>query len=158
MIQAELMLRKSSIINATLFISEAWHSLTMSQIQAFEKVDEALLRGLTVSHAKIPIPALYLETSHVPVRYILACRRILYLHGIIQRSDGELVKKVYLAQKADPTDGDFCQLVAKDLQMIDLQMTEDQIAVISYFDFKKLVKLKARQAAFKHLMANKETK
>ena len=101
---------------------------------------------------------MYLETSHVPVRYILACRRILYLHGIIQRSDGELVKKVYLVQKADPTDGDFCQLVAKDLQMIDLQMTEHQIAVISYFDFKKLVKLKARQAAFKHLMANKETK
>ena len=101
---------------------------------------------------------MYLETSQVPVRYILACRKILYLHGLVQRSDGELVKKVYLVQKKDPTDGDFCQLVAKDLQMIDLHMTENQVAVISYFDFKKLVKMKARQSVFKHLMAIKETK
>ena len=40
---AGLLLRKSLLINATLFNSEAWHSLTMSQIQAFQKVDEALL-------------------------------------------------------------------------------------------------------------------
>ena len=157
-IQAGLLLRKSLLINATLFNSEAWHSITKSQIEAFEKVDEALLKGITASHAKIPIPALYLETAQVPVRYILACRRILYLQCIVQRSDDELVKKVYMAQKADPTNGDFCQLVDQDLQLIDLRLSEDQIAAISYFEFKKLVKLKTSQAAFKHLMAIKETK
>ena len=157
-IQAGLLLRKSLLINATLFNSEAWHSITKSQIEAFEKVDEALLKGITASHAKIPIPALYLETAQVPVRYIIACRRILYLQCIVQRSDDELVKKVYMAQKADPTNGDFCQLVDQDLQLIDLRLSEDQIAAISYFEFKKLVKLKTSQAAFKHLMAIKETK
>ena len=100
---------------------------------------------------------MYLETSQVPVRYILACRRILYLHGIIQRSDGELVKKVYLAQKADPTDGDFCQLVDGDRDLIDLQLEDNQIATMSPFDFRNMVKLKARQASFKYLMLIKES-
>ena len=43
-IEAGLLLRKSLLINATLFNSEAWHGLTKSQIQAFEKIDESLDR------------------------------------------------------------------------------------------------------------------
>ena len=157
-IEAGLLLRKSLLINATLFNSEAWHGLTNSQIKAFEKIDEALIKGLTESHAKIPVPAIYLETGQVPIRYILACRRILYLQNILQRNDNELVKKVYLAQKADTSEGDFCQLVDSDLQLIDLQMSNDQISGMSSFDLKKLVKIKAGQAAFKDLLAIKETK
>ena len=102
--------------------------------------------------------AIYLETGQVPIRYILACRRILYLQNILQRNDNELVKKVYLAQKADTSEGDFCQLVDSDLQLIDLQMSNDQISGMSSFDLKKLVKIKAGQAAFKDLLAIKETK
>ena len=39
-IEAGLLLRKSLLINATLFNSEAWHGLTKSQVKAFEKIDE----------------------------------------------------------------------------------------------------------------------
>ena len=148
-IEAGLLLRKSLLIIATLFNSEAWHGLTKSQIKAFEKIDEALIKDLTESHAKIPVPAIYLETGQVPVRYILACRRILYLQNILQGNDNELVKKVYLAQKADTSEGDICQLVESDLQLINLQISNGQITGMSSFDLKKLVKLKAEQAAFK---------
>ena len=79
-----------------------------AQTEAFEKVDEALLRGLTIGHAKVPIPALYLETGMMPIRFILACRRVLYLQTILQRAPEELIRKVYEAQKEDPTAGDFC--------------------------------------------------
>ena len=117
-----------------------------------------LIKGLLACHAKIPLPALYLETGQVPVRYILACRRILYLQTILHRSDEELIKRVYLAQRADTTDGDFCQLVDDDMRLLDLQLTDIQIGSISSFDLKKLVKVKARQASFKYLMDIKETK
>ena len=56
-IQAGLLLRKSLLLNGTLFNSEAWHGFTRSQITAFEKIDEALIKGLTASHSKIPSPA-----------------------------------------------------------------------------------------------------
>ena len=157
-IEAGLLLRKSLLLNGTLFNSEAWHGLTKSQIQAFEKVDEALIKGLTACHSKIPVPALYLETGQVPVRYILACRRVLYLQTILHRGEDELIKKVYLAQRADTTDGDFCQLVDGDLQLLDLQLSDLQIASISSFELKKIVKSKAKEAAFRHLIEIKESK
>ena len=65
---------------------------------------------------------------------------------------------MYLAQRANTTDGDFCQLVDSDRDMLDIQLTDEQIAQISPYDFKNLVKQKARQAAFKYLMSVKETK
>ena len=128
------------------------------QIDAFEKIDEALIKGLTASHSKIPICALYLETGQVPVRYILACRRILYLQTILHRTDEELIKRVYLAQRADTTEGDFCQLVDADMRLLDLQLTDSQIESQSSFDLKKIVKVKARQAAFNYLVRIKESK
>ena len=88
----------------------------------------------------------------------MACRRLLYLQVIMQRTDSELTKRVYLAQRTDTTDGDFCQLVDGDRDMLDIQLTDEQIAQMSSYDFKNLVKLKARQAAFKYLISVKETK
>ena len=81
------------------YISEAWHGITGAQVRAFEKIDEALIKGILESHSKIPILALYLETAQIPIRYILACRRILYLQTILQRGTEELIYKVYAAQK-----------------------------------------------------------
>ena len=48
----------------------------------------------------------------------MACRRMIYLQTIIKRSDSELTKRIYLAQKEDPIKGDFYWLVIKDFQMI----------------------------------------
>ena len=124
-IKSGLLLRKSLLINAILFNSEAWHNFTPTQIEAFEKIDEALLRGLVLGHAKLPVPALYLECGQVPIRYIMAVRRILYLQTILHRDQNELIKKVYLAQKEDPIEGDFCQLVQKDFQLIDCQLEDN---------------------------------
>ena len=123
-----------------------------------KKIDEALLRGLVLGHAKIPVPALYLETGQVPVRYLLACRRLLYLQTILQRDSDELIHKVYIAQKAAPSPGDFCQLVDKDRQLLDCLFTDEQIASISKYDFKTILKKKAKEEAFRTLMAIKESK
>jgi hypothetical protein len=157
-IKSGLLLRKSLLINAILFNSEAWHNFSYNQIEAFEKIDESLLRGLVLGHSKLPVPALYLETGQVPIRYIMAVRRILYLQTILQRGPSELIKQVYLAQKEDPNTGDFCKLVDQDRLLIDCQLSDDQIESVSKYDLKVLVKRMAKQAAFKRLIAIKETK
>ena len=146
------------LINGTLFNSEAWHGITLPQIKAFEKVDEALLRGILASHSKGPVPALYMEVAQLPVRFILASRRILYLHNILHRNEKELIKKVYNAQKADPSKGDYCKLVESDMNMIDLKLTEQEITNISRFEFKTVVRRRTREAAIKYLEEIKETK
>jgi hypothetical protein len=106
----------------------------------------------------MPVPALYLENGQVPIRFLLACRRLLYLQTILQRNPDELILKVYLAQKADPVEGDFCQLVDKDRQLLECSLTDDQIRNTSKYDLKVLVKSKAKEQVFKTLMAIKNTK
>ena len=157
-ITAGLLFRKSLLINTMLFNSEAWHNITDSQIEAFEKIDEALIIGLVSGHSKLPLLAIYLETGQVPIRYIIATRRILYLQTILLREPDELIRRVYNAQKDDPSDGDFCQLVDQDLRLIDCQLSNDQIASMDKYSLRVLVKKKAKQAAFRSLMVIKETK
>ena len=157
-IKAGLQLRKALLVNGTLFNSEAWHGISKSQIEAFEKVDEALLRGLVGWHSKAPIPALYMETAQIPLRYILTIRRILYLQTIFQREPEELIRKVFEAQKSDPTQGDFCELVEKDCQIINLELTEEEIRDMSRYELRIHTKKKAIEAAIIELQHIKATK
>ena len=157
-IKAGLMLRKALFLNATLFNSEAWHGMKNSQTEAFEKADEALLRGLVMGHAKVPIPALYLETGMMPTRFVLACRRVLYLQTILQRAPEELTRRVFEAQKEDPTDGDFCLQVKEDLEMLQINLNEEEIRCMKKNHFKTIVKDKSKHAAFKFLLQQQATK
>ena len=116
-----------------------------------EKVDEALLRGLLSAHSKTPLEALYLETNSAPIRFIFKSRRIMYLHNILQKDGSELIRKVYEAQKDNPTPGDFCELVRDDCRDIDLNMSDEEIAKHTKKQFKNLVKNKVRDGAFSYL-------
>ena len=59
-----------------------------------------------------------------------------------------------MAQKRDPTRGDFVQLVEKD--MVNLNITEAQLVGHNKVDLKKLLKQSAKDAAFKELKATQE--
>ena len=48
-------------------------------------------------------------------------------------------KKVYIAQKAAPSPGDFCQLVDKDHPLLDCLLTDEQIESTRLYDFKTLI-------------------
>ena len=117
-------MRQAMLVNGILFNSEAWHGVTKKDIITLEKVDEALLRGLLQAHSKIPLEALFLETKAVPLRYIVASRRIMYLYNILQKDKNEIVHRLYKAQKSDPNHGDFVLLVKEDCEAIGLIMSE----------------------------------
>ena len=143
-----LKLREAMLLNGMLFNSEVWHGVTIAQIEKLESVDEALLRGIMKAHCKTPKEFLYLETGCVPLRWVLAQRRINYARLILRRKDGDLVKSVFLAQKESPTKGDFFLLLEKDLK--DLELTYNQ--AIEGDILKKTIKLHAKESAFKYLI------
>ena len=125
-VDAGLRLRQAMLVNGTLYNSEAWHGVSKADMIVLEKVDESLLRGLLIGHSKIPLEALYLETFSLPIRYIVSCRRLMYLHSILQKSSDEMVKKVLEAQKADTGPGDFYELVSEDKDSIGLNMSDSK--------------------------------
>ena len=80
----------------------------------------------------------------------------MYLHSILQRSTEELVRRVYDVQKGDSSPGDFVQLVSEDKTMINLSMSDKEIARLKKAKFKSILKRKIKQAAYKSLNAQKE--
>ena len=79
--------------------SEILQGLGATDIKVLEKVDHQLMRFICNGHAKIAVEFLYLESGSLPLKNIIASRRIMYLHHLLSRDDKELIKRVYKAQK-----------------------------------------------------------
>ena len=155
-VKSGLQLRQAMLINGILFNTEAWHNISDKDIIMLEKVDEALLRGLLSAHSKTPLEALYLETGCLPIRFILKSRRLMYLHNILQKSDNEMIKKIYKTQKENPSLGDFSEIIKDDKKTISLNLTETEISNLRKNKFKEIVKKKVRDAAFEYLNTLKQ--
>ena len=80
----------------------------------------------------------------------------MYLHNILQKQKTELIRKIYETQKGNPSPGDFSLLVIDDLKDIGMNITENQISLLSKRKFKLIVKNKVRDAAFKYLQEMKK--
>ena len=103
---------------------------------------------------------LYLETSATPIEFILKSRRINYLHTLLSRSDSELTKKIYHAQKCNPIKGDWVTIVMEDLETVNINLDEDEIGKTKKSIFKKLVRKHVKDATFTKLkeMQSEHTK
>ena len=145
------------LLNGVLFNSEAWHNVTNKEIRRLEEVDEYLLRSLVSGHAKTPLEFLYLESGAIPIRHILACRLMIYLQTILKRDDSELTKRVYMCQRRSATNGDFFNLVKADFEEIGEVLDEAEIVASSMNAYKRKIKTKTKEAAFKYLRSRQQT-
>ena len=73
----------------------------------------------------------------------------------MERHDDELLKKVFLAQKRNPTLGDFAQIVEKNLT--DLKITYEEVMNLSKTKLKEIIKKNAMCAAFEELQTTSLT-
>ena len=53
--------------------------------EELEVIDQQLMRHIIGAHSKPPTEFLYLETATVPLKYVISCRRMIYLKNILQR-------------------------------------------------------------------------
>ena len=83
-------------------------------------------------------------------------RRLLYHQTILQRDECELTKKVYLAQKDDPTPGDFADLISKDFALIGEAHDDNSIKGASKSEYKVTIKSSIKQAALSYLTAKQQ--
>ena len=59
-----------------------------------------------------------MEAWAIPIRFIIASRRLIYHHHILRRENNELVKRIYQEQVRNPTKGDYSELIKDDFKII----------------------------------------
>ena len=94
---------------------------------------------------------LYLKTGAIPIRFIISSRRLIYHQTILQREDKELTKRVYKAQKNEPTTGDFVKLPSEDFILINRRQDGKIIEMTNKTDYKQQVKKAIKEAALNYL-------
>ena len=152
-----LRLRQAMLVNGMLYNSEAWHSVSESEIKMLETVDEHLLRSLVKGQAKTPLEFLYLEAGATPIRFIISSRRLVYHQCILKREETEVTKRVYNEQKCSPTKGDFVELLKQDFKTINVEQNDSDIIAASTMEYKKIIKSNIKSAAFKYLRKLQES-
>ena len=149
-------MRNGMLLSSMLTNSEVWYGMKEKHYEQLEEVDHYLLRKFLNGHSKTPKETLHLETGTLPIRYVIKQRRINYLHHLLTRDKKELISKVFFAQKRRTSSDDWVESVFKDLKDIKIDITEDTIATMKKFRFKKCSKNKVKEAAFDYLQNIKE--
>ena len=75
----------------------------------------------------------------------------MYLQTLLHRSQEELTRKVYSAQKSKYVKVDFCEPFRADMEMSDDNMDDEYIQSKSKQEFNTEIKHKIREAALKNL-------
>ena len=78
-------------------------------------------------------------------------------YGILKRGDSELTKKIYEAQKKNPSKGDFTELIAADFALIGEELDDTAVERCDRLSYKKFIKAKIKTAALKYLNEKKNT-
>ena len=101
--QMGLLFRNALLLNGILFNTEVIHGLTDKHIEILEECDKMFMRNLFESGAATPIETFYTETSTLPLKFILMGRQLMYYHTLLRKSESELVKRVFIAQREFPS-------------------------------------------------------
>ena len=151
-----LVLRQAWFINGCFFNSEVWSGFGDKDLHDLEVIDHQILKAVIGGQAKSQTEMLYLETAQTPIKNIISARRLLYLHNILHRQDGELVKDIYIAMKESPLKEDWIHPVNKDKLDLDLNLSDEEISNLSKYKFKIIVKLKMKKLTLNQLETIKE--
>ena len=154
-IEIALLLRESMFLSSMLNNTEVWYDVKKSEVESLEAMDLILLRKLLRAPVSTPKEAFYLELGIIPIRVLMKSRRILYLYYLLQRSPSEMLSQFFWQQWSAPVKGDWTVTVRQDLADFDMSADPEYLKSFSKYSFKKVVKEKAKDYAFKDLMKNK---
>ena len=153
--EVAIVLRTSLLLSSLLLNSEAWVNLSEKDVRSLEQTDEILLSKILGCEANTSNVFKYLELGIYPIRFEIMKRKIIFLQYILQQEKTSMMYRVFEVTCENPIKNDFVEMCKKYLGVLDINITFDQISTMSTWSFKKLVKQKTHEAAFKYLIEEK---
>ena len=153
--EVALVLRSSLLLSSLLLNSEAWVNLSEKDIRGLEQTDEILLSRILDCDSNTSNVLKYLELGVYPVKFEIMKRKILFLQYILKQEESSMMYQVFKATCDQPIKNDFVKTCQKYLESLDINLTFENIREMSEYSFKKMVKQKTIDAAFKYLIEQK---
>ena len=150
--------RNAYLISSILTSSEVWYGVTQTDYEELESVDEILVKNLFSCSNSVPKDLLYLELGIWPIRHIIMKRRCLYLHHILQQPENSRLFKFFLSQMKSPRQGDWVTQVLSDLNQLEIELSLEEIQVMSFDKYNSILKRKIGNLAFLWLMEKKNSR
>ena len=154
--QMAILFRESILLSSMLGCSEVLYGITKTHIEKLEQADRVFFRRLFEVPNCTTIESFYLETSTIPIRFLLMKKRLFYYWDILQKDETELVKKVFSSQKSFSVKNDWVLQVQSDLDECDIQLNESEIAKMKRCSFTKLINEKINLISAQYLIGLRE--
>jgi hypothetical protein len=149
-----MVLRKSLFLSSLLLNSEAWVNYSEKDVRILEQCDEILLTKILDCDGNTSNALKYLDLGILPVRHEIMVRKLSFLQYILKQEENTMIYQVLKATRENTVKNDFVYTCQKYLKTLEIDSSFEEIAKMSKFSFKKMLKEKSQIAAFKYL--NKE--
>ena len=146
-----LILRETLLISSMLYNSEAWYNVSKKELDLLETVDLLFLRKLLNAPKSTPKEMFFLELGCIPLREIIAEKRIGFLHYILNEDKESMVYKFFKTQMEQRTKKDWVTAVLKDLENLNIKLEMEQIKMMKKSSFMGIIKDKIRAKTFKNM-------
>ena len=154
--ETAVLLREAIFVNGILFNIEVSYGLTQEDINRLEMLDNLLMKKIMSAHSKSPTETLFLSLGCIPLKWIIVSRRINFLHYVLKRKEGDLLRSFFEVQWKYPVKNDWVNTVKQDLLTLNINPDLEEIRNKSKYSFSKIVKEKVKDAAFSELLGKKE--
>ena len=150
-----ILFRTSLVLNGILFNTEAMFSISKKHLSMLEECDNYLMRSLFSAEMGTPIESFFIETSTIPLKFVLQGRRLMYYWTSLRKSETELVKRVFLSQQEfhSKRGSEWIVQGGQDLAEFDIFYTQYEITSMNNIKFPKLVNTQIKQKASEYLTA-----
>ena len=105
--EMSILFRSSMLVNKILCSSEVLYGVKERHLEILEKCDKFFFTKLFGVPSSCSYESYFLETGALPLRFIFMGRRLMYLWSLLNKSDSELAKNVFMTQKLFPTTDDW---------------------------------------------------
>ena len=150
--EAAIIYIKALLRTSILYGAETMFNVTEKELRVLESIEESVLQTVFQTKRSCSRHLLYLESGLIPARYQVHHQMINFLQYILLQPSESLINRVFMAQKQNPSRGDWVGKVTQLLAEYSINMTLLEIRNMKPSLFKSMVKRSVHEKAFKCLI------
>jgi hypothetical protein len=156
--ECAIILMNVMVRGSLLYACDMYYDLKETELRQIERIEEGYLRQVLKTSKGCPITELYLSVGQHPAQFEIQKIRLLYLKYILLQDEESLIRKFLQLQLEQPTKGDWASTCLNDLKQLQMNLTLENIKLMSEHKFRNMLKLKVKESAFKYLKEKQGSK